>query len=173
VATLDREALWNGLDRYSRVESVLAPDRVCLASSQGVLPDLRGRDGFIVHWTGSQLPWFLWPLRLISSSGRCVVELTRQGSVETFARASDECFTVSFHSFSRSLLSAVLAHLRSGGWAAGLGVAGEDATYAELEFNCDGDDHRKMIVLSRGNRDCPTDLSQCFREIDDLENGSA
>ncbi|HET6898381.1 MAG TPA: hypothetical protein VFK70_08540, partial [Vicinamibacteria bacterium] len=130
MATLDRETLWIGLDRYSRVESVRAPDRVCLASSQGTLPDFREREGFIVHWTGSQLPWFLWPLRLISSSGRCVVELTRPGSVETFARASDECFTVSFHSFSRSLLPAVLAQLRSGGWSAGLSVACEDATYA-------------------------------------------
>jgi hypothetical protein len=172
MATLDRDALWTALDRYSRVESVLAPDRVCLASSQGTLPDLRERDGFIVHWTGSQLPWFLWPLRLVSASGRCVVELTRPGRVETFGRASDECFTVSFHSFSRSLLPAVLTQLRSGGWSAGLSVAGQDATFAELEFNCDADDHGKMLVLSRGNRDCPADLSRCFREIDDLENGA-
>ena len=173
MATLDRDTLWGALDRYSRVESILAPDRVCLASAQGTLPDFRERNGFIVHWTGSQLPWFLWPLRLISSSGRCAVELTQPGSVETFGRASDECFTVSFHSFSRSRLPAVLTQLRSGGWSAGLGVACEDATYAELLFNCEGDDHRKMLVLSRGNRDCPGDLSQCFAEIDDLENGSA
>jgi hypothetical protein len=172
MTTLDREALWMALDRYSQVESVFASDRVCLASSQGNLPDLRGRDGFIVHWTSTGLPWFLWPLSLIVSSGRCAVELTHRDRVTAFARAADECFTVSFHSFSRALLPSVLGHLRSDGWNAGLGVACQDATYAELEFNCDGDDHERVLVLGRGNRDCPPDLSRCLGDIYDLEDGS-
>ena len=169
MTTLSRDALWVALDRYSALKSVFAPDRVCLASSQGELSDLRGRDAFIVHWTGSGLPWFLWPLSLISSSGRCAVELTQPSSVTTFARHADECFTVSFHSFSRRLLPAVLSQIRAEGWDEGLSVAGQDATYGELGFNCEGDSHEKVLVFTRGNRDCPSDLSQCFMDIDDLE----
>jgi hypothetical protein len=169
VTTLSRDALWAALDRYSALESVFASDRVCLASSYGELSELRGRDGFIFHWTGSELPRWLWPLSILISSRRCVVELTRPGSVTAFARAADLMFTVTFISFSRSLLPAVLAQIRADGWRACLTVAHEDATYAELYFNCDDDFRDGVLIFGRGNRDCPPDIGQYFNDIDDLE----
>jgi hypothetical protein len=75
---LDRSALYTALDRFSQVESLLASDRVCLAASGGLLPDLRNHDGFILHWTGSSLPWFLRPLGPIVSAGRCILEDRRE-----------------------------------------------------------------------------------------------
>jgi hypothetical protein len=167
MPTLDRKALATALDRFSRVQSVLASDRVCLAGSQGNPPDLRGRAGFILHASKSSLPWFLRPLGILVASRRCLVELTLPTSAAAFAQAADDCFTVSYYSFPRALLPSVLSRLQSGSWDDALGIAHRDPTYAELEFCCDIDDHDRVLVFTRGNRDCPADLVQCFREIED------
>ena len=173
MPTVRGSGLFAALDRLSRADSLLRADRVCLASAQGRLPDLRGRNGFIVHWMGSSLPWFLRPLAIIVAAGRCVVELTQASSVESFARAADGCFTVTFCSFSRSLLPSVLSQLRSEGWDEASGVANRDPTYAELEFNCDHDGDDRFLVLTRFNRECPPDLSKSLMEIDDLDDNES
>jgi hypothetical protein len=166
---LDRKGLLAALDRFSQVDSVLRSDRVCLAIAQGRLSDFGDRYGFIVHRTGTTLPWFLRPLALVVSAGQCVVELTQPASVATFADEADTCFTVSFCSFSRALLPSVLSELESHGWDEAAGAANRDPTYAELEFNCD-DSHDRWLVLYRCNRECPADLYQCLTSIEDLED---
>jgi hypothetical protein len=169
---LDRKGLLAALDRFSQVDSVLRSDRVCLAIAQGRLSDFGDRYGFVVHRTGTTLPWLLRPLAIIISAGRCVVELTQPTSVATFAEEADDCFIVTFCSFSRTVLPSVLSHLQSDGWEEAAGVADRDPTYAELEFNCDGDSHDRWLVMTRFNRDCPPDLSQCLLGIDELEDAS-
>jgi hypothetical protein len=101
------------------------------------------------------------------------VELTQPSSIAAFAQAADDCFTVTFRSFSRTLLPSVLSHLQSNGWEAAVGVADQDPTYAELEFNCDGDAHDRWLVLTRVNRECPPDLRRCLTGIDELDDVSA
>jgi len=170
VPTLDRTHLLVALDRFSHVESVFASDRICLASAQGRLSEFGGRYGFVVHWTETLLPWFLRPLAIIVAAGRCVVELTEPTSVVTFAEEADDCFTVTFCSFNRILMPSVLSHLQSDGWDTAAGVADHDPTYAELEFNCEDHANDRWLVLTRFNRECPPDLSQCFRSIDDVDD---
>ena len=172
MPTLYGDAVLIALDRFSHVESLMAPDRVCLASCQGSLPDLGGRAGFILHWAGTSLPWFLWPLHLIFTAGRCLVELTEPASVTAFAKAADQDFTVKYYSFPRTLLPSVIAHLDAGRWNDALEVAHQDATYAELEFfgDCPGPPGEWWMVFYRGNRECPADLMRCFLSIDGLED---
>ena len=168
MASVDRRNLEVALVRFSQTVSVLAPERVCLAASGGRLPAFTGRDGRILHWTGSSLPWFLRPLGLIASAGRCVVELTTPESILAFAGDADDCFTVRFYSFSRALLPAVIEHLRAGGWDCDVAeVADQDPTFAELCFNCEGGSHNSWLVFARHNRDCPSDLAESLDAIED------
>jgi hypothetical protein len=160
IKFVDREALEAALERFAAAESLFRPERVCLATTDGAVPDLRGRDGFIVHWKGSSLPWFLGFLRAVVTAERCLVEPTESRRILTFAREADEC-GAEFYSFSRTLLPSVVDHMRKVGWhSRGVAeIADQDSSYAELVFCCNRDDHEQWLLLPRHNRDCPRDIA--------------
>ena len=121
---------------------------------------------------GNAIPWWLFPLRLISAADRCLVELTEGDRVLTFAHEADECFTLEFHSFRRELMPQVFQHLRSGGVTTEPAeVIDRDATFFEFTVFCDGAKHDEWHVLARRGRECPADLVVVAEALSECSTG--
>lgn len=121
---------------------------------------------------GSAIPWWMFPLRLISAADRCLLELTEGDRVLTFAREADECFTLEFHSFRRELMPEVFHHLSSGGVTTEPAeVIDRDATFFGFKVFCDGAKHDTWHVFASWGRECPADLVVVAEALDECSPG--
>jgi len=116
------------------------------------------------------LPWFLRPLALIFPASRCLVELNSPAGILAFALEADDCHMITFYSFPRALLPAMVSYFQAGGSEGGApNIVDQDATYAELTLYGDVVGEDGWVVDIRHNRDCPLDLVKCLNTIYDLE----
>ena len=163
---LDISRLRVALQRLAETKSLIAADRVCIATTQGGpgFPDPTER---VVHWEGSGLPWFLRPLDGIFVTRR-LIEFSAPAGLLAIAAEADSYYQITVYSFTRSLLPAVISQVRSKRSDVAA-VADQDATYAELNLDGDSPGEEGWVVFTRHNRDCPSDLVECLHHIDDLE----
>jgi hypothetical protein len=48
-------------------------------------------------------------------------------------------------------------------------VIDQNATYFELEINCDGESHDSYMVSARSGSECPDDLAVIARAVEDSD----
>jgi hypothetical protein len=144
-------------------------DRVCLGyTAGGRAPALQGVAGYQLQWIGSVVPWWLMPLRVIAAADRSLFEVMDGAGVAGFVAGADPCFSVELYSCPRSILPAVVAHMRKAGVMGNPGeVIDQDATYFELQVDCDGGSHATWQVAARHGSACPDDLASIDQWIDD------
>ena len=168
-ATVSRDEIDAALRRLAEAPSVVTDQRACVGfSGGGRALDVRGRAGFGRRWTGSAVPWWLSPLRLIAAGDRSLVEVIEGQRVLTLAEEADPCFILAIYSFSRARLDAVFEHMRSGGVTTDPGeVIDQDSSFLELEVWCDGGSHGTWHASVRTGTDCPEDLVRAVEELDE------
>src|SRR5262245_44955629 len=98
------DELERAMRRYSQIESLFAPGRVCLVLADGRLADLRAH-GIAVHRVTWDAPWYLRPIAPLTPFRILLAELQDPDPIVELAMRLDD---IQFFSFSLPFLPRVL-----------------------------------------------------------------